>query len=137
MNIGGRIVKRLTELKWERKDLLDRVPDLTSQALYNLIKRDSVRSEWDEKIAEALGVSVMWLVYGSENEYVTNTNSKELTVSEGSGGNIKEFSVPETMHPMVAEVVRLMNLTDEAGKGMMLLRVRDIAKERSAISIKP
>lgn len=66
MNIGGRIEKQLSALNWERKDLLARVPDLTAQALSNLIRRDSVRSEWDEVIADALGVSVMWLVYGKD-----------------------------------------------------------------------
>ena len=68
MNIGGRIVKRLKELNWDRRDLLDRVPDLTPQALSNLINRDSVRSEWDERIADALGVSVLWLVYDRDSD---------------------------------------------------------------------
>ena len=67
MNIGGRIQKKLSELGWERKDLLSKVPDLTPQALSNLIKRDSVRSEWDQAIADALGVSVLWLVYDIQN----------------------------------------------------------------------
>lgn len=64
MNIGGRITKRLKDLQWERADLLSRLPELSPQALSNLIVRDSKRSEWDVKIADALGVSVMWLVYG-------------------------------------------------------------------------
>jgi hypothetical protein len=67
MNMGKRITQRLSALEWERKDLLDRVPDLTAQALSNLIRRDSKRSEWDERIADALNVSVMWLVYGKED----------------------------------------------------------------------
>lgn len=88
MNIGGRIVQRLEALQWERKDLLARVPDLTAQALSNLIRRDSVRSEWDELIAEALGVSVMWLVYGKNeardqaNESAPPTYSTPLTEDE-------------------------------------------------------
>jgi hypothetical protein len=64
MNMGKRIEVRLNSLNWKRKDLLQRVPDLTDQALSNLIRRDSKRSEWDELIAEGLGVSVLWLVYG-------------------------------------------------------------------------
>jgi hypothetical protein len=68
MNMGKRIEQRLQELQWKRSDLLSRVPDLTVQALSNLIRRDSVRSEWDVRIAEALGVSVMWLVYGETGE---------------------------------------------------------------------
>lgn len=93
MNIGGRIVQRLSALKWERKDLLEKVPDLTAQALSNLIRRDSVRSEWDEVIADALGVSVLWLVYGKEeqqhsvtenppSEYLTNLSDDELFVAK-------------------------------------------------------
>jgi len=54
MAIGKRISERLKELHWKRNDLLAKIPSLTPQALSNLIRRDSVRSEWDEKIAEAL-----------------------------------------------------------------------------------
>lgn len=64
MNIGKRIEERLKSLNWERRDLLDRVDGLTAQALSNLIRRDSKRSEWDEAIANALGIDVLWLVYG-------------------------------------------------------------------------
>lgn len=64
MALGKRIQARLDELGWDRKDLLEKVDGLTPQALSNLIVRDSKRSEWDEKIADALGVSVMFLVYG-------------------------------------------------------------------------
>lgn len=70
MNIGGRIEKRLKELDWQRSDLLAKVPDLSPQALSNLIRRDSVRSEWDEVIADALGVTVTWLVYGKEERAI-------------------------------------------------------------------
>lgn len=75
MNIGSRIQHRLRELHWERRDLLERVPDLTPQALSNLIKRDSKRSEWDEAIAAALGVSVLWLVYGKEGDGAPSIHS--------------------------------------------------------------
>lgn len=66
MAIGTRIVEALKERGWTRNDLMERVPNLTPQALSNLIRRDSARSEWDQAIAEALGVSVLWLVYGVE-----------------------------------------------------------------------
>ena len=66
MAIGKRIEQRLKDLGWNRQDLLREVPELTPQALSNLIRRDSVRSEWDERIARALSVSVLWLVYGRE-----------------------------------------------------------------------
>lgn len=64
-----------SELHWERRDLLERVPDLTPQALSNLIKRDSKRSEWDEAIAAALGVSVLWLVYGKDGDGTSSAHS--------------------------------------------------------------
>lgn len=66
MNIGGRIKKRLEELGWERARLIELVPDLTPANLSALIRRDSKRSEFDEQIAKALGVSLLWLVYGHE-----------------------------------------------------------------------
>lgn len=75
MNIGSRIQHRLQELHWERRDLLERVPDLTPQALSNLIKRDSKRSEWDEAIAAALGVSVLWLVYGKDGDGTSSAHN--------------------------------------------------------------
>lgn len=75
MNIGSRIQHRLRELHWERRNLLERVPDLTPQALSNLIKRDSKRSEWDEAIAAALGVSVLWLVYGKDGDGTSPAHS--------------------------------------------------------------
>jgi len=59
MNMGKRIEERINSLGWKRRDLLQRVPDLTDQALSNLIRRDSKRSEWDELIANALGVTVL------------------------------------------------------------------------------
>lgn len=73
MAIGKRIEQRLADLGWRRNDLIDKLPDLTPQALSNLIRRDSVRSEWDEAIAEALGVSVLWLVYGRTDDGACKT----------------------------------------------------------------
>lgn len=131
MNIGKRIEQRLNELNWERKDLLAKVPDLSTAALSNLIRRDSKRSEWDERIARALEVSVMWLVYGKETDvYPSGTTHR---VSEP--GNITPFQAAP--HPAVAEVIQLMTHTDELGKGMMLAKARDIAKERALQTNKP
>lgn len=67
MNLGKRIEARLNELNWTRNQLLEKVTELSAQALSNLIVRDSRRSEWDEQIAKALGVSVLWLVYGYDD----------------------------------------------------------------------
>lgn len=82
MAIGKRIVERLKQLKLPRQYLFEKIPDLTPQALSNLIKRDSKRSEWDEKIAAALQVSVLWLVYGKETEYPTQSASTQLQAAE-------------------------------------------------------
>jgi len=68
MAIGKRIEQRLEELGLNRSDLLNKLPDLTAQALSALIRRDSKRSEWDEKIADALGLSVLDLVYGRTSD---------------------------------------------------------------------
>lgn len=69
MAIGKRIVERLKQIGWSRNQLMEAVDGLTPQALSNLINRDSRRSEWDEAIASALGVSVIWLVYGRDDAY--------------------------------------------------------------------
>ncbi len=82
MAIGKRIVERLVSLGWSRNDLMTKVPDLTPQALSNLIKRDSARSEWDMEIAEALGVSVLWLVYGIDTTYQAADNVVRLEARE-------------------------------------------------------
>lgn len=72
MNLGGRIRQRRNELTWTQGALCDRVnlglPDgegLTQQALGVLEKRDSKTSEFAVRIADALGVSVRWLMDGS------------------------------------------------------------------------
>lgn len=103
MGIGSRIKSRLDELGWERKHLYDALPDLTAQALSNLIVRDSARSEWDERIATALGVSVLWLVYGRETEYAKNdTNHQEFGHENKTGG------VYHVNSPQMIEIVSLL-----------------------------
>ena len=134
MNIGGRILKRLEELHWERRELLDRVPDLTPQALHNLIKRDSIRSEWDTKIADALGVSVLWLVYGESTEYAAAPQTTSLIAGE-STPNVLQLPTPQ--HPSIKEVVQIMNSIDDLGKGMILMAARSVSKERVGETNKP
>jgi len=110
MNIGHRIVQRLQERQWERKDLLDAVPDLTPQALSNLIRRDSKRSEWDEAIASALDVSVLWLVYGQNNDPVAED---EQTILKG------------------------YRLADAAVRKLLLGQARDIIRDHSDTHTQP
>lgn len=95
MALGKRIESRLRELGWERKDLLDVVCQLglsegkvlSASALGQLINRDSRRSEWDVIIAQALGMSVMELVYGTENPYRLNEYVVPMLAAEpGTAG---------------------------------------------------
>lgn len=94
MNLGKRIEYRLNQLGWGRKDLYDAIPELTPQALSNLITRDSKRSEWDTKIAEALRVPVLWLVYGDEFAYCDKGAATDLTAREPA--KVHEFHSPQT-----------------------------------------
>lgn len=125
MNIGGRIVQRLQELGWERKDLLARVPDLSQQALSYLIKRDSVRSEWDLQIAEALKVSVLWLVYGIDAAYQSSDQATPAIASE-------VVALPARTDPAEQELLTTFRALDDIGKGMLLERAQIIATSRSA-----
>lgn len=113
MAIGKRIEKRLSELGWERKDLLDRVEGLTPQALSNLIRRDSKRSEWDEAIADALGISVMELVYGKATAYQHDNRSVRLSAAE-----------PEQVSRVIAEIISHANKMDQQGQWELLGQAR-------------
>lgn len=84
MNLGGRIRQRLDELGWERSRLIELVPDLTPANLSALIRRDSKRSEFDEQIAKALGVSLLWLVYGYEEKPAANLAAHEDRAEYGN-----------------------------------------------------
>lgn len=68
MNIGGRVKQRMDELGLTVPDVVARVPNgvVSSQALWALIKRDSIRSEFDVILAKTLGVSPIWLVYATQ-----------------------------------------------------------------------
>jgi len=90
MAIGKRITDRLNTMGWDRSDLMDRIPSLTPQALSNLIRRDSKRSEWDTEIAAALGVSVLWLVYGIDAEYAKH-DTTVLTLREADAGPLNRL----------------------------------------------
>jgi hypothetical protein len=114
MALGKRIEDRLNQLGWKRRDLIESVRgiELSEQALSNLIRRDSKRSEHDEAIAEALGVSVLWLVYGHESNYVKNSpNTKvlEYRASEPKGREIlinTLFEIVQTLSEVsIAELI--------------------------------
>jgi hypothetical protein len=125
MNIGGRILIRLGELGWERSDLLAKLPELSPQNLSQLIVRDSKRSEWDEAIAKALGVHVMWLVYGKEE------GPPEIPDAQSK---ITKLGFKSEKERLIDEMMGLMNATDEIGCVAMLSAAREALRHRPARS---
>ena len=99
---------------------MDRIPDLTPQTLSNLVKRDSHRSDWERAIAEALGVSVAWLVYGQED-----AGADPQPVSGAA------LSLPEPQE--IAQVVALMRRMTPVGREMVLDHARVVAARHSAV----
>lgn len=92
-----------------------KIPSLTPQALSNLIVRDSKRSEWDEEIADALGVSVTWLVYGKEPGY-GKTTVRDLPARE-----------PDPTPPSIAKAIELLKATSNEGQLIALGRLEEVA----------
>lgn len=115
MGIGKRIKDTLEKRGLQRSDLMEKLPGLTPQALSNLIRRDSKRSEWDEDIAEALGVSVMWLVYGRQVEY-DKANVRNLPARE-----------PDALPPNIAKAVDYLKATSKEGQLVALGRLEEVA----------
>jgi transcriptional regulator with XRE-family HTH domain len=64
MALGARIKQRMTTQNLQQSDVIAKVEGLTQQNLSNLITRDSLTSEYAIRIADALGVSVRWLLDG-------------------------------------------------------------------------
>ncbi len=114
MNMGKRIEERINSLGWKRRDLLQRVPDLTDQALSNLIRRDSKRSEWDELIANALGVTVLWLVYGRETNHRVEETRPAYLVNADNNENL---------------LLSAFRQCDDETKSALLLITKALAKE--------
>jgi hypothetical protein len=66
MAIGKRIQQRLKELNWRAARLLERDLGLSRQNLSLMIKKDSAYSRFAVPIAEALGITINDLLYGSD-----------------------------------------------------------------------
>lgn len=64
MHLGGRIVIARQARNLNQKALADLVEGLSQQALSNLEQRDSATSEFAIRIADALRVSIRWLLDG-------------------------------------------------------------------------
>lgn len=114
MALGKRIKHRLDELGWERKDLLARVPNLSPAALSSLIRRDSKRSEFDLAIADALGMSVMELVYDEKPAY-PQQNVVPLTAREPG-----KFSGPLSDLVAIAETMSERGVCELVGQARLL-----------------
>lgn len=129
MAIGARIQQKLNELGWERKDLLEAVDGLTQQALSNLIRRDSKRSEWDEAIACALGMHVMELVYGKPPGAWDSPKVTNLPVQEPK---------PLPYSNLAIQLAELADQMDDNGKweligtAKVLVRLHPKAKQNHA-----
>lgn len=65
MALGARIKQIREQRSIEQQDICRKIPGLSQQALSNLETRDSKSSEFGVRIADALGVSVRWLLDGS------------------------------------------------------------------------
>jgi len=116
MAIGTRIVERLKDLGWERGDLLSAVPSLTPQALSNLIRRDSKRSEWDLAIAKALKVRVTWLVYGPDIVDYGMDNVVLFTAKE-----------PDKLKENIAGLINIASTMNEKGQLILIGRAMEMA----------
>lgn len=78
----GRRVQRALELRgWEQKQLLDAVPSLSQQNLSNLIARNSRTSEHAMRIADALNVSIRWLLDGEGSPLHENVAEQAQSLS--------------------------------------------------------
>lgn len=75
MGLGKHIQKRLDELEWEQKDLVDKTrpnsnsdPVVDQQTLSAIITRDSKRTMYLEPIADALRLTANELISGKWNK---------------------------------------------------------------------
>lgn len=116
MALGKRIEEVLQRRGWSRADLMEKLPSLTPQALSNLIRRDSKRSEWDEAIADALDVSVMWLVYGQDIAY-SKTKIRSLPAKE-----------PEAYPEPITKILTTLKVMSKEGQLIALGRIEELAR---------
>lgn len=65
MALGARIKQVREDLGWDQAALCAKVPGLSQQNLSNLETRDSKTSEFAVRIADALQVSLRWLLDGA------------------------------------------------------------------------
>lgn len=109
MNIGGRVKQRMDELGLTVPDVVERVPGgvVSSQALWALIKRDSVRSEFDVILAKTLGVSPIWLVYGDEG-VADPVFYCYAPAPEGVARNVHQFSKNNYANSTIEKTSNLM-----------------------------
>lgn len=118
MNMGARIKALLQERGWKQSQLLERVPEMDAKALSALIKRDSRFSEYALGIAQALGVSLDYLIFGV-----------------GTQPESTQSSLPHNLNAAdVCELLALYGACDEAGRDFVKAAARtriEIAKASS------
>lgn len=120
MALGKRIEKRLKELGWRQRDLLAKVPTLTPQTLSNLIRRDSARSEADLAIADALGLSVLELVYGIQMAAKLAGPSRVDQLP----AKYQVSALPDRARREIDEAIALLESTDHDGRIKALTAIR-------------
>lgn len=64
MALGARIKEARDAIPLDQAELCSKIDGLTQQSLSNLETRDSRTSEYALRIADALGVSIRWLLDG-------------------------------------------------------------------------
>lgn len=101
MNMGARIKELLQERGWKQIDLLERVPEMEAGSLSALINRDSRFSEHALGIANAFGVSLNYLLFGSDR-HTSDSSQRDV----GSDLNAQD----------VCELLALYGACDPAGR---------------------
>lgn len=77
MNMGARIEELLKQRDMKQVDLLKKVPELDAKALSAAINRDSRFNEFALEIAEALGVSLEYLLFGVDRKSSVASSRQE------------------------------------------------------------
>lgn len=76
INLGRRIQSRLAEMGHKRSYLYEKIPALRAPTLSLLITRNSRRSKFDAEIADALGVTLLWLNTGQTPKLISTAKTR-------------------------------------------------------------
>lgn len=115
MSIGTRIKERRKELKLTQGDLIKAV-GIKQATLSELETGESSGSRYLASIAAALGVSAYWLETGK--------GAKDV-------GAPPPIQTEKKQHPLIQNVIELMEKIDEDGKMAVLVAARSAAHART------